>query len=133
MARPSKYETHVLPRMEAVKGWARDGLTDEQIANKLNIHVDTLYEYKKKHKEFSESLKENKDEADFRVEEALYQKALGGDTTAMIFWLKNRQSAKWRDKQDLQHTGNMTNTNIDVSKLSDKELDKILKQVDEDE
>lgn len=81
-----------------IQGWARDGLTDEDIANNMRIATATLYEWKKRFPEISEALKENKEIADFRVENALYQKALGGDTTAIIFWLKNRRHTKWRDK-----------------------------------
>jgi hypothetical protein len=79
-------------------GWARDGLTDEQIAVKCGISTSTLYEWKNKYSEISESLKKGKDIADFEVENALHQKALSGDVAAMIFWLKNRRPKKWRDK-----------------------------------
>ncbi len=34
-----------------------------------------------------------------------YEKALGGDTTAMIFWLKNRKPEQWREKQEIAHSG----------------------------
>ena len=81
-------------------GWARDGLTDEQIANNMNLSVATLYNYKNKHLEILEALKKNKDIVDYEVENALLKKALNGDTTAQIFWLKNRQSQKWKDRQD---------------------------------
>jgi len=47
------------------------------------------------------ALKENRDEADYAIENALYKKALEGDNTAMIFWLKNRQPKKWRDRQEI--------------------------------
>ncbi len=81
-----------------LEGWARDGLTDEQLAEKIDISTSTLYEWKKKYSEISEALKKNKEIVDFKVENALLEKALAGDTTAMIFWLKNRMKTKWRDK-----------------------------------
>jgi hypothetical protein len=84
-----------------LRGWARDGLTDEQIADKCCIVSSTLYEWKKKYPDFSEALKKGKEVVDTEVENALYQKALAGDTTAMIFWLKNRRPDKWRDKQEI--------------------------------
>ena len=60
-----------------VEGWARDGLTDEQIANNLNISKDTFYEYKKKYPDFSDSLKRGKEIVDYEVENALLKRALG--------------------------------------------------------
>lgn len=81
-----------------LEGWARDGLTDEQISNNCKITATTLYEWKKRFPEISEALKKGKEVVDFDVENALLNKALGGDTTAQIFWLKNRRPEKWRDK-----------------------------------
>lgn len=104
-----------------LEGWARDGLTDEQIAKNIGISVATLYNWKNTHLEILESLKRGKEVVDFEVENALLQRALGyrydevtledgvetkrvtkevvPDTTAQIFWLKNRRPDKWRDKQ----------------------------------
>lgn len=107
-----------------LEGWARCGLTDEQIAKNMGIAPSTLYEWKKKSKEFSESLKKGKEVVDFEVENALLKKALGytitikeekldkdgcvhtlekdvhipPDTTAQIFWLKNRKPNNWKDR-----------------------------------
>ena len=81
-----------------LKGWARDGLSDEQIAHNMEIVPSTLYEWKKKHPKISESLKKNKAIADYEIENALFKSAKRGNVTAMIFWLKNRKSDKWREK-----------------------------------
>lgn len=81
-----------------LEGWARDGLTDEDLANKMGIVPSTLYEWKKKYSEISEALKKGKDIVDIQVENALLQSALDGNITAQIFWLKNRMKAKWKDK-----------------------------------
>ena len=96
----SKYFTHVEPKLELIEGWAMDGLTDEQIANKLGIGTSSFYDYKNKYSEFSEALKKGKDIIDYQVEKALLSKALKGDTTAIIFWLKNRRPDKWRDRKE---------------------------------
>ena len=96
----SKYFTHVEPKLELIEGWAMDGLTDEQIANKLGIGTSSFYDYKNKYSEFSEALKKGKDIIDYQVEKALLNKALKGDTTAIIFWLKNRRPDKWRDRKE---------------------------------
>ena len=69
-----------------LEGWARDGLTDEQLAEKMEISPSTLYEWKVKYPEISEALKKGKEVVDYQVENALLNKALGGDTTAQIFW-----------------------------------------------
>lgn len=83
-----------------LEGWARDGLTDKQIAKNIGIAESTLNEWKKKYSEFSKSLKKGKEVIDFEVENALLKNALKGDTTAQIFWLKNRKSKQWRDSRD---------------------------------
>ena len=53
----SKYETHVKDKLILIEGWARDGLTEAQIAKNLGISIDTFYTYKKKYTEFFEVLK----------------------------------------------------------------------------
>ena len=83
-----------------LEGWARDGLTDETIADKCGISTSTLYDWKKKHLEISEALKKGKEIVDFEVENALLNEALSGNVTAQIFWLKNRRVDKWRDKPE---------------------------------
>jgi len=80
-------------------GWARDGLIDDQIAKNCDINVATLYDWKKRYPKIAEALKKNKEIVDYEVENALRDKALSGDVTAQIFWLKNRRPDKWRDKQ----------------------------------
>lgn len=81
-----------------LEGWARDGLTDEQIAKNIGITSKTLYEWKNRFCEICEALKKGKEVVDYEVENALLKRALDGDTTAQIFWLKNRRPNKWRDK-----------------------------------
>ena len=80
-----------------LEGWARDGLTDEQIAHNVGITAKTLYEWKNKHRAICDALKKGKEVVDYQVENALLNKALNGDTTAQIFWLKNRRPDKWRE------------------------------------
>ena len=83
-----------------LEGWARDGLTDEQIAQKIGINISTLYKWIASHGEIGEALKRGKAPVDFEVENALLNKARSGDITAIIFWLKNRRPDKWRDKPE---------------------------------
>lgn len=123
-------------KLTLLEGWARDGLTDEQIANNIGISRSTLFEWRKNNQDISNALKKGKEIVDIEVENALLKKALGynvpiqkafkikeviyqdgkrlketerieyaeeqvhvpADTTAQIFWLKNRKPDKWRDK-----------------------------------
>lgn len=55
-----------------LQGWARDGLSDEQLAEKMGICSSTFYAWKNKYPEISEALREGKEVADRRVENALY-------------------------------------------------------------
>ena len=152
MGRPSKYQTEVKDKLILVQGWARDGLTMEQIAHNLGISKETLYQYKRKYTEFSDAIKKGKEVVDTEVENALLKKALGyettetkiekseqgkkevtitkqipGDTAAQIFWLKNRKPNKWRDKQNIDFNGNV-NQNVRLTKEQRLERIKKLKE-----
>lgn len=148
----SKWETHVKDKLILVEGWARDGLTDEQIAKNLGIGYTTLKEYKNKYPSFSATLKKGKEVVDTEVENALLKRALGytydeetyeeladgtskskvvtkhipGDTTAQIFWLKNRKPGVWRDKTAVEHSGEIKGNNP-FAGLSTEELKKLIK------
>jgi transcriptional regulator with XRE-family HTH domain len=131
-----KYEEWLSPEgLLLIEGWARDGLTDEQIAHNMGISRSTLNEWKKKYSDISDTLKKGKEVIDRLVENALLKRALGytydevteeesedgfkrkvvtkeviPDTTAQIFWLKNRKSDVWKDKQEINHSGGLDNS-----------------------
>ena len=89
------------------KACARFGAIEDEIANELNIGPATLDRWKQKYPEFRCALKAGKEASDDRVERSLYQLAIGWNgqppnTTAAIFWLKNRRPDRWRDVQQLQ-------------------------------
>ena len=114
-----------------LEGWARNGLTDEQIANNIGISRSTLFEWRKNNQDISNALKKGKEVVDIEVENALLKRALGytitlkeqkvdkdgcihdlqkdvhvpGDTTAQIFWLKNRRKEQWREKVEIEKSG----------------------------
>lgn len=108
-----------------IEGWARQGLTDEQIASNIGIGTTTFYTWVDRFPVIRESLKKGKAPVDFEVENALYKRAVGfeyeetetlieevngetkkkvkrikrtalPDTSAIIFWLKNRKPEQWR-------------------------------------
>lgn len=108
------------------------GHTDEELAGFFEVDVATIHRWKAAHEEFRDALKRGKDVADAEVSVSLYKRATGyeqpntikvfsyegeaffsepyteyypPDPTSMIFWLKNRQKAKWRDKIDHTHAG----------------------------
>ena len=107
------------------------GATDKEMASFFNVSKATINNWKRNFPEFLDSIKKGRDEADANISAALYSRAKGfvkkdcekvfqfkgevvrakiaeyfpPDTTAAIFWLKNRQPKLWRDKQVQEHTG----------------------------
>lgn len=139
--RPSKYKPEFAGQAEKL---CKLGATDAEMADFFQVTISTLSLWKVKHSEFSDALKLGKEVADRRVEEALYNRALGysheetdirvvdgaimetpmikhypPDTTAAIFWLKNRRPDEWRDKRDVEHSGA-----IKLEELTDEELER---------
>lgn len=98
-----------------IEGYARDGATEIQIAEALGINKNTLINMKTKYGDVSEALRKGKEIVDYAVENALLRKALSGDTTAMIFWLKNRKPRQWRDLKELNANLQEGFVNIDFS------------------
>lgn len=98
----SKYETHVLPYLEQIAAMCRNGATDKEIYTLLGISEDSFYRYKKSHREFSESLKENKEFADLRVENNLNKNANGYEYEEEVVVMKkeiiyNEQGKKQKE------------------------------------
>lgn len=141
MARPTKYQPEYAE--QALK-LCRLGATDKELADFFQVNEDTVNEWKKVHPEFSESLKEGKLLADAEVADKLFRRATGyehkavkitaspdgrehvteyverypPDTTAAIFWLKNRRPDVWRDKTEQA----ISLTKRKAAELSDDEL-----------
>lgn len=102
VGRPSKYKPEYA---EQAHKFALVGLTDVQMADYFEVSESTFSLWKNEYPELSEALKSGRQAADANVGKSLYSKALDGDTTAAIFWLKNRQRANWRDRHEVEHTG----------------------------
>ena len=130
--RPSKYK---LEFVEQAQKLCALGATDIEIADFFEVEVRTLYRWKNQHDDFCQALKVAKEVADQRVERSLFARANGyehdevdirviqneivqtpirkfypPDTTAAIFWLKNRNPGQWRDKVEMEHKGGITVT-----------------------
>ena len=127
-----KYQRWLEPDgLTLLESWARDGLTEVQIAQKMRIGMSTLSDWKNRYPEILEALKKGKEVVDVEVENALLKRALGyeymeimteesadgfktrrtkkfvpPDVTAQIFWLKNRRPDLWRDKPENNKTDN---------------------------
>ena len=81
----SRFEDVVTPEnIIRVRGWARDGLDNNQIAENLGIVPSTLYNYALKSKELENALKKGKEVADREIENSLYKRALGYDVEEEI-------------------------------------------------
>jgi hypothetical protein len=119
-----KYQKWLTPEgLTLLQGWARDGLTDEQIAHNLGISAKTLYEWKNKYGKICEALKKGKEVVDYEVESALCEKAKSGDVGACVFWLKNRRPDKWRDHPADTQTDKAENNLLEQIRKSAKEVD----------
>lgn len=128
MARPSKYNADYVEQAQKLCAL---GATDAELADFFKVAVSTIALWKVEHKEFSDALKIGKEVSDTRVEQKLYQRAMGyecdevdirvingevvqtpirkvypPDTTAAIFWLKNRKPKEWRETKAVELTGN---------------------------
>ena len=118
---PSKYNNDM---NEQVTKLCLLGATDEDLANFFDVCKATINNWKKDYPEFLDSIKEGKENADAKVAQSLYNTALSGNTTAQIFWLKNRRSKVWRDKQEIDHTTDgdkVTGISVNFVRPGDKE------------
>lgn len=130
--RPTEYEPEFAEQAEKL---CLLGATDDELADFFKVHRSTIYRWKHTYDDFCDAIKSGKEKADERVERSLYQKATGynyreeqaikvkveqhkeevevvevekhspADTTAAIFWLKNRRKHEWRDKHDHELSG----------------------------
>ncbi len=125
--RPTKYKPEYVAQ---AKKLCALGATDAELADFFEVAVSTIALWKVEHPEFSDALKLGKDVSDSRVEQKLYQRAMGyecdevdirvvdkeiiqtpirriypPDTTAAIFWLKNRKPKEWRETKAVELTG----------------------------
>lgn len=125
VGRPTKFRDEFVAQAEKLCAL---GATDLELADFFEINIATLYRWKHDFPKFCEALKGGKAESDERVQRSLYHKAVGysfdsvkimqyegepievpyrehvaPDTTAAIFWLKNRRPAEWRERHDVNH------------------------------
>lgn len=127
IGRPSSYKPEYAEQATML---CKLGATDEELALFFKVSARTIYRWKVQHAPFCQAIKAAATEADDRVERSLYHRAVGytydatkimmyqgvviredykehvpPDTTACIFWLKNRKPELWRDVHRNEHTG----------------------------
>lgn len=122
-----------------------------ELAEILEVNIGTVEYWWRNIPEFKEAVKRGKEQADVRVVESLYKRALGyeyeetrqvtginrngqkyhyttrtkkrvpADTTAAIFWLKNRQRRYWADTHRMEHSGTIEHHHMDLEDLTSQE------------
>ena len=97
-----------------VETLAAQGLTMVQIADCLGVAGSTLYKRKKDEAEISEAIKRGRSKGIATITNALFQSAKGGNITAQIFYLKNRNPQEWSDRKDLTVEGDLNVKGIEV-------------------
>ena len=151
--RPSKYKPAFAKQAAKL---CKMGATDKELADFFEVSEVTINAWKAKYSDFLKSLKAGKGEADDRVERSLYQRAVGyshpdthisnyqgeitvtdivkhypPDTTAGIFWLKNRRREDWRDKHDHEHTGTVQHEVTDAASVKSDIEEQFAESTDE--
>tara|TARA_B100001063_G_C16779142_1_gene569387 strand:- start:13351 stop:13866 length:516 start_codon:yes stop_codon:yes gene_type:complete len=142
--RPTKYKKEYA---EQAKKLCEKGFTDKDLADFFDVTEQTINNWKGDHPLFFESIKSAKKYSDDLVVQSLYNRAIGytlteereeksdtsgtksvkvnkqiaGDTTAQIFWLKNRQPKEWRDKQETEHSGVIGNVTYTPEQYAEEE------------
>lgn len=133
-------------KLKLLEGWARNGLTNDQIAKNIGVNPKTIYDWMNKEPKIKQALKKGKEVVDLEVENALFKRAIGytitimeqkvdkdgyvhdvkrdvhvpGDVTAQIFWLKNRKKQVWRDKVEYETNSDELNKVKELlTKISD--------------
>lgn len=107
MGAKGKYEKWLTDEgLLRIKGWARDGLNDEQITDKLGISLSTFYDWQNKFPQFSEAIKDGKAPVDTEVENALLKSALG-------YYVTVRKPIKLKTKRQLAGKGTIEEERIE--------------------
>jgi hypothetical protein len=135
--RPSLYDPDTMN--EQVAKLCQLGAKDNEIADFFGVTERTVNRWKEDHPDFCLAIKEGKRQADANVASSLYHRALGythaeekifthegsiiraetlkhypPDTTAAIFWLKNRRAEDWQDRKEIAHSVTLTDDQLDA-------------------
>ena len=97
-------------------------LSKEQIAISLGIGTTTLYSRQKENVEFEEAIKRGREKGVATIANKLVESAIAGNTTAQIFVLKTHGGQEWKDKQDINLSGELEVKNKSLKDMTDEEL-----------
>lgn len=111
-----------------VEALASKLLTKEQIAISLGISVDTLYSRQRESQDFQDAIKKGRERGVALVAEKLVNSAIDGNTTAQIFVLKTHGGPDWKDRQDVNLSGEVTVKAKSLQDMTDEELQAELKR-----
>lgn len=136
---------------------AKLGATDADLADAFGVSEHTINSWKKAHVEFSSALKRGKTLADAEVADRLFKRATGyshpevdirviegeivqtplvkhypPDTPAAIFWLKNRQRGKWRDKVEVDNTSSDGSMSPVTPTMTEEQLDRLARKINDE-
>lgn len=136
-------------------GWCMDGYTEEEIAKKMGVSINTLYNWKAKKVEILEALKKGKEICDYEVEQNLYkatqdhivsltkkqivkdkdgekqfititEQVIPASTTAQLSWLNNRRREKWSNRQVIDSPDERKPVDININVVDNTDLEKVM-------
>ena len=139
--RPTKYDPKFC---EQARKFCLLGATNQELADFFEVSVSSIDKWLRDYEDFSSAVKDGREVADSKIAESLYKRALGysheedkifcsngeivsektikhypPDSTALSFWLRNRRPDKWREKQEVQHSGDNLTFEIKSAKKAD--------------
>lgn len=157
-------------RLKTIEGWAKQGMTNEEMYNALGVSKDVFYKWQRENEGFKNALMKGKFDSNGEILNAAFRQATGyvmpvtepfkvktwkefkgedgktffeeaeeivdhtymkyfpPNSTMGIFMLKNRLPADYKDKQDINHSGSVVTANVDLSYMTDEELEEALKK-----
>lgn len=111
VTQPSITDWETVEKLQLLEEWSTQGLYIKDIAAKMGVCVTTVYDWMNKNPEIAAAIKKGRDKSIDMVENALFQSAINGNVTAMIFYLKNRAPERYKDRVDK----NISTDNMDIN------------------
>lgn len=110
VTQPSITDWGTVEKLQLLEEWSTQGLYIKDIAAMMGVCVTTVYDWMNKNPEIAAAIKKGRDKSIDMVENALFQSAINGNVTAMIFYLKNRAPERYKDRVD----NNINTNNMDI-------------------
>lgn len=111
VTQPSITDWETVEKLQLLEEWSTQGLYIKDIAAMMGVCVTTVYDWMNKNPEIAAAIKKGRDKSIDMVENALFQSAINGNVTAMIFYLKNRAPERYKDRVD----NNINTKNMDIN------------------